>query len=272
MIDFLLVTCCRDQSRFELLKQVINNLKTEAPQVCDNIIVFDNDSTIEGTIELLTSNFKNVVQSSKNVGYWTAIDYWLKNCVKNEFAYIIESDMIHYDFYKLNYCVKFLLENESIGSVRLHEYSVENYHLFNKDKPLPNSKKNLWQSHTNKITQQKIRFIDKTMFESIVNIWSTTFLTQLPALNRTYALQKVFEKLSILESFTEIDFQKLYWDLYQLTGILDGGIFHCDLNPYNSKVITGSWTDSNTMKKIGYFPTRVTKILNKNEYNVKIVC
>lgn len=136
-VSFLLVTCCLDESRANVLTDVVKNLSSQYDGDEDDLTVFDNSSTIIGTHELLTNTFKNVYVADVNVGYWSAIDWWLESIEHKQpkYTYIIESDMIHYDFHKIWDAAKLLTNNDQIGSVRLHEYSVENWHLYNKDNP-----------------------------------------------------------------------------------------------------------------------------------------
>ncbi len=266
-VRFLFVTCCLEPTRVDILNTVINNICEQAPELLDEITVFDNASTQVGVKELLINTFKDVNQSNKNVGYWSAIDWWLHS-LKHEdqqpkYTYIIESDMIHYDFQKIWQCVDYLDNNDDVGSVRLHEYSVKERHLYNKDAPRPDSRRGLWQSHTNKITGNPVK-----LDQSCDDIWSTTFLTQLPALNRFHTMFDVFSELESMSNFSEFDFQRFYWKHYNRTGILDGGIFHCNLNPYGAKVITGSWTDTAELQRIGYQPTRMASITPEEQYIV----
>ena len=264
-VAFLLVTCCLEQSRADLLAEVVRNLHEQAPEI--PLAVFDNASTVPGVTEMLKANFPFVWRSDRNVGYWSAIDWWLdvldKANPKPDFTYIIESDMIHYNFNKLWQCASYLERNPDVGSCRLHEYSIENRHLFNKDAPLPESKRNLWQSHTNRATNKPVIFS-----QSEGEIWTTTFLTQLPALNRFPAMREVFAYLRQKGQFSELDFQRAYWSLYQRTAILDGGIFHCDLNPYNAGKLTGSWSSPEQLKQIGYQTTRTALITPRDQYTV----
>jgi hypothetical protein len=264
-VGFLLVTCCLEPSRTEVLSKVVANLREQASELLEQLVVFDNASTQLGTKELLTSTFSNVYQSDKNVGYWSAIDWWLEQLTTGapDYTYIIESDMIHYDFDKFWDCISFLDRNAHVGSVRLHEYSIKNKHLFNKDQPRKDSKRNLWQSHTNRETGKLVE-----LSQAEDNIWTTTFLTQLPAINRYATMKDVFSELRLLPNFSEHDFQRGYWRRYQSTAILDGGIFHCDLNPHNVKSITGSWTSVDELKRLGYHPTRFANIIPKDRYNV----
>lgn len=268
MISFLLVTCCLEPSRAEVLRLVVENIKAEAPELVDQLTVFDNHSTEPEVVDLLKSTFKHVYVADKNVGYWSAIDWWLSTPLDSQFTYIIESDMIHYAFNKIWDAARFLEQNTNVGSVRLHEYSVKNKHLYNKDAPLKGSKTNIWQSHTNKITGKQIVLSD----ESIDGIHTANFLTQLPALNRYAPLKRAFEQLKELQSFSEIDFQRLYHEQFQLNAIIDGGIFHCDPGAYGAKAITSSWTDPSVLSRLGYQGTRQGSITPQSQYTVtKIV-
>ena len=264
-VAFLMVTCCLEESRANLLQQVTDNLQTQAPELRDKITVFDNASTVPAAFTAL-SPFSKVYQADRNVGYWSAIDWWLRHLSADppEFTYIIESDMMHYGFDKLWLCAWYLQSHPEVGSVRLHEYSVENKHLYNKDAPLPESRRSLWQSHTNKITGEPVQLVQS----DVSDIWETNFLTQLPALNRYQTMVEIFNELRDQKSFSELDFQRLYWRRYQKTAILDGGIFHCNLNPYGAKGITGSWTSPAELKKIGYQTTRVASITPRDQYTV----
>lgn len=262
-IAFLLVTCCLEPSRTEILKQVITSLNEQAPLQLNKISVFDNGSTESGVIELLEQNFTNVYRTPKNVGYWSAINWWLQQQKKNNptFTYIIESDMIHYDFEALNVCAELLKRNDDIGSVRLHEFSFDKRHYYNKDNPIHGSKKNIWQSFTNNVTHKKIVFSEPIRFSG-KNFYTTNFLTQLPALNRFDDVAEIFDDLAKLKNFTERDFQAKYYERYDKTAILDGGIFHCDAGGFDNKdkTITGSWSSEEDLKRVGYQNTRFASI------------
>lgn len=265
-IALLLVTCCLDDSRSNLLRTVIENLDSQLEGFRSTLTVFDNASTNMDVKQLCEShNITNVFKASRNVGYWSAIDWWLRSLetAPPKFTYIIESDMVHYRMNLLTNTAKFLDDHPDVGSVRLHQYSVADRHLFNKDKPTTGSKTNLWQSHTNKVTGQPVSFK-----ETGSEFWITTFLTQLPALNRYDLLLNVFEKLCQKESFTEFDFQSMYWEHSQKTGILDGGMFHCDLNPYGTEFITGSWSSERVLASLGYQTTRKSSIADPSSYTV----
>lgn len=232
-----------------------------------NFTVFDNHSTVEETLDLIR-DFPTVVRSDRNVGYWSAIDWWLESLRAHppDYVYVIESDMIHYDLAHVRACVGFLDDHPEFGSMRLHEYSVADWRLYNKDVPLPNSRRNLWQSHRNKVTGEPI-----THQCVIEPFYSTNFLTQLPALNRYDTMREVFDSLRDRSTFTELDFQTLYHARHPRTAITDGGIFHCDLNPYGTSAITGSWTDPATLRRLGYSNTRHSSITPVSEYTVAVL-
>lgn len=263
--SFLLVTCCLEPSRAEILSQVIANLKQQAPDLALTLTVFDNASSEIGTVDALRDCFQNVYVSDHNVGYWSAIDWWLDMLADDppEYTYIIESDMIHYAWDKLPQCADWLDKTPDAGSVRLHQYSVAERHLYNKDAPQKGSHRNIWQSHTNKVTGKPVELV-----KSIGDIWSTNFLTQLPALNRYKTMCEVFHELRKLTSFTEIDFQRMYWEKFQQTGIIDGGIFNADAACYGSKTVTGSWSSEEELARTGYKSTRFASITPQSQYNV----
>jgi hypothetical protein len=266
-VSFLLVSCCLEPSRLDVLKQVVANLQNEASEIVSSVTVFDNASTQPGVAELLCDTFKNVYVSEQNVGYWTAVDWWLTHINKNqpEFTYIIESDMIHYDFHKFWKAENFLKSNKEIGAVRLHEYSVKNKHIYNKDAPHPDSRKSMWVSHNNKVTNKPI-IIDSSL--AVDDIHPANFLTHLPALNRYETLVRAFATLRDFSEFNEVDFQRLYHNEYQINSICDGGIFHCDLGSHSSNTVTGSWTSPDKLKQMGYLLTRYASIKQPNKYNV----
>lgn len=263
MIGKLLVTCALERSRSSLLHSVNENL-TRFPGLTQDLTVFDNCSTYPGTVHELVKHYGSIYRADHNVGYWTAIDWWLNSGIVDhcDHLYVIESDMIHY-VDRLAECAAALDAETLMGSVRLHEYNVSKRHLYDKDRPLPDSRRNLWQSHTNKVTGKPVSFV-----KASGDVWYSTFLTQLPALNRRTCMQEVFSVLRTMDQFDELDFQREYWKHYQMTGVLDGGMFNCDMNPYGSKAVTGSWTSEAELRQLGYAPTRKARIVPRSEYSV----
>jgi hypothetical protein len=267
--EILLVTCCLEKSRHDVLEKVVRNLLVDCPpEWSHQMTVFDNASTYPGTQELL-KGFSNVYRADHNVGYWTAIDWWLGRLAGDsnrapDYAYVIESDMVHHYADGLKRAEGFLDRHPDLGAVRLHEYSIRDMHLYDKDRPTELSRSSLWQSHTNKATGQAVRHV-----QAEDDFWRTNFLTQLPALNRFAALEKCFDSLRAAGQFTELDFQRLYHQQYPEIALLDGGIFSCNLNPHGAPGVTGSWTGAGELKRLGYKPTRVASIVPRGEYTVE---
>ena len=276
MIAILFVTCCLERSRYEVVQHVIKNITERCPpEWRRDITVFDNASTYLGAGELLTT-FSNVYRADRNVGYGSAIDWCLQHLADEapwpvdgvtytpRYTYIIESDMIHYGSSCLDNAAQLLDRHPELGACRLHEYSIADMRLYDKDRPVAGSRKGLWQSHTNKVTGKGVCHvkIDDGPF------WRTNFLTQLPALNRYDAMKRCFDELKQLERFTELDFQRLYHAQHPDIAILDGGIFNCDLNPYGAPVVTGSWTDPRVLQRLGYQSTRFASITPRDQYTV----
>ncbi len=81
-----------ERTRAEALTVVIANLQEQAPNLKDELTVFDNASSYPGTLDALRTQFSNVYQASKNVGYWSAIDWWLNSMRTDQpdYTYIIE--------------------------------------------------------------------------------------------------------------------------------------------------------------------------------------
>lgn len=264
----LLVTCCLEQSRAEILVEVLKNLNEQAPELHETLTVFDNASTVPGVTDALREYYTNVYRSNKNVGYWTSIDWWLDHIADDPpaYTYIIESDMIHYNWPDVYRATGFLDGHPELGAVRVYEYSINKMHLYNKDKPVPGSMTHAWQSHRNVVTGDSIKH---ELVEA--PFWKTNFLTILPAINRYAAMKQCFDQLRDLKSFSEPDFRRLYHDLYPNIAIHDGGIFHCHMSDSNATAkgtVTASWSSPENLQRLGYHPTRKATITPRDQYNV----
>lgn len=261
----LLVTCCLEETRHDVLGSVIDNIVNVCPPDWRRrITVFDNASTHPGTLDALRV-FDNVHVADRNVGYWSAIDWWL-NGLRNTppaYTYVIESDMVHYRPETLDKCVRFLDDHPELGAMRLLEYSVADRVLYDKDRPVTGSRRNHWQSHVNRALGAPVehRHVEGPF-------WSTNFLTQLPALNRYDAMLRCFAELSRRQAFTEHDFQSLYHDIHPTISLVDGGIFNCNLTHGHAETVSASWTDDVTMRRLGYRPTRHASIVPSDQYTV----
>lgn len=278
---YLLVTCCVEQTRFDVLKQVVQNLKDEQSQkgfsIEDDLFVFDNGSTVPGTIELLTSNFKNVQRSQTNEGFWSAINWVLKDVdPKYEYIYVIESDHIHFALEKVKDVEKFLDAHLDVGGVRAQEFVVAQRHLYDKSINRPDSRQYAWVNQFNHRTHRKVAFEATEM----PDFFKTSFLSQLHSINRIKPFKEVFAKLEERsrkgERFSEFDYQVMYGELYPTFGIIDGGLFHAKLT-WSTGAVAGSFVAGGTQsyngpllsEANGYQETRVSIITPPEKMNVE---
>jgi hypothetical protein len=272
-VEFLLVSCCLEPTRHAVLRQVVSNITQNVlPHIEQGkFTAFDNASTIEGVTTELKNTFDNVFVSNTNVGYWSAIAWWLEHIRDHDvcYTYIIESDMIHYAFDKFMPCVKFLDTHDDFSAVRLHPWSHAERHLFDKNNPVAGSRRECWQSYVNYKTKKRVTFFDINDVED-VKLYGSHFLTQLPALNRYSAMCSAFNDISQRDRFVEPDFQCAYYDLTdgQPVAIVDGGIFQHELGCFNAKTITGSYGTTEMLAKIGYHNTRTANIVKRDQYTV----
>lgn len=251
---YLMVACCVEQTRYDVLEQVIDSIKHQEDvksfNIEDDLIVFDNGSTVTKTLEQL-HRFKNVHRADENKGYWSALAWLLDNydsilddASRYEYVYVIESDHFHYAIERLENCENALDVDQTLGSVRTQEYSVERSHLYNKafiDRP--EARRYACVRHENCITKKKV-MLTQSMFDPL--IWHSNFITCLHSMNRLETIKQVFNELKSYKKFSEYDFQVLYHKHYPVVGVLDGGVFHAKLgySPDNKIVVSGSWNVS----------------------------
>ncbi len=258
----LLVTCNLDQSRAYACQKVIENLNEMKDQSFKNdLLVFDNASTIQESVTSLTNNFKYVMQCNKNVGFWSAINWSINNYEsifhkKYEYLYVIESDCLHFEnaFERLLDSENFLNERKDIGFVRTEEFSVKNKHLFDKRIQHVNSITYAWVVQNNFIENKPVKF---HLDDEDKRIYTCNFLAKVPVLSRMNAMKVIFDKLSKKQSFTEIDYQKFYYELYPKSAILDEGIWNSTFD--RNITVNSSWM-SNNAEQLGYKPTRNSSI------------
>jgi hypothetical protein len=244
------------------MKDVIDSL----PEVRSDFCVFDNGSTQPGTRELLMgSGFGKFFFARRNFGYWSAINWILKQeelLEKYQNIYIIESDAIHYDFQRVSEAEKFLETTADIGSVRLQEFSVTEQHLYDKNNPRPDSRRWAWTRFSNHFTRSP-----GYLKHESGTIWRTNLAPQVCALNRLSFMKRVFKSLENKSNIAEVDFQREYFDLYKETALLDGGIFNTKTS-YLADTMTGSYTDPAKQQVVGYRNTRYDTIENVDEVEI----
>ena len=260
---FLLISCCVEESRFEILEKVVMQLLSQVDGYGDYglpIVAFDNGSTHPGTVDFLKGMLSVPTYAARtNLGYWSAIRWALDNVDTSgyEYIHIIESDHYYYDLPSIALAENFLDEHPEVGAVRLQEYSVAQQHLYNKSRQHKDGKKYAWVTHTNTATGKPVE-LHETEHD---RIYTSNFLTVLHGLNRLDTMREVFDELGFDERFSEPDFQRLYHQRHPIIALLDGGIFHAKLGftPMNPKALSGSW--SHDVSRLGYRTTRQDTIL-----------
>ena len=256
----LLVTCCVEETRFEVLKSVVETLKSEQEtkdiDITPNLWVFDNGSTFPGSKDFIKSNFSKVIQAEKNYGFWSAINWFIKYLDENfadqyDFLHIIESDHTYFALEKLLTCEAALQKYPSIGSIRLQEFSVANAHLYDKDRQSKDSVSHAWVRQRDwDGTQITFKLLDEEM-----RLYESRLVPLLHSINRLNAMRHAFSFLGVNERFAEQDFQAAYRTMYPTSGLIDGGIFHTKLT-WKTDTITGSFTPREDLTNVGYRETR----------------
>lgn len=262
---FLLVTCSRDTSRRDLAIQVTRNVVQLLANlnIADRLIIFDNASTYPDHLNLLPPGIR-VCQSSQNIGYWSAIKWVLDHInelasFNSAFIYIIESDLIHWDFSALGECERFLNAESRVSSVRTQEFSVKHRWRYNKRLQfLPFHVERSQVSLKNVITGESATFERAQGFS---RLFISNLHPKLPALHRVPLLSSVFERLACKASFTEADFFAEAINEKPLVGVLDGGLYH-SLTSWSDRasVISGSYGSVKQLADAGYHSTRACRI------------
>ncbi|MCZ8313248.1 MAG: hypothetical protein O9320_20585 [Magnetospirillum sp.] len=259
----LLVTCSQDESRRVLAEKVAQNISTLASEagLASSLVLFDNASKYTDHLKYMPAH-SYICCSERNIGYWSAIDWVLRNRDSlggrgKKYLYIVESDLWHDSLLPLAECEAFLdLENSAVG-VRTQEFSVRGRWRYDKGlSHVPFRKRRSLIHLVNQATGEKAWF-KKT---SLNNLWLSNIHAKLPALNRIDALENVFRQLAARETFSEVDFFRLMMAQMPRIGILDGGIWHQLSTLDTSEVTSGSWSSEAELKKLGYQTTRTASI------------
>ena len=235
-----------------MLRKVVESFETQVPfnEWKDDFYVFDNNSTYEGTKELLKSSFKNVFLAETNYGYWSAVNWFAAWALNRgyDYVYITESDCVHYDIHQLKDAITILEKNASIGMVRTAEFSLANRHLYDKAQRHPNSRTCEWFSQRNFFTNTAAVYIPT----DIDRVFETNLVAKVCGLHRVSTIVSVLSQLS--GWFVEVDFQRFYHQVHPMNAILDGGIYNTAPS-YEPHAIAGSWVKDNVDEN-GYLKTR----------------
>lgn len=261
----LLVTCSMDSSRRDLAVQVVKNLAEKIPDagLSSDFILFDNASALKDHIPYAPQGTK-IIQSANNIGYWTAIKWVLENAPQvmgrdYKYIYMVESDLYHTDLKALGECEDFLDSTPDASCVRTQEFSVKQRWRFDKGlKFLPFHVARSEIRLLNLATNEKAWFKKTTL----PHIYKSNLHAKLPALNRMDALKSVFSKLEQQGDFSEGDFFAEMVKIYPHIGVYDGGLFYSIYSRENMKtIVSGSYSDDDQLKKIGYQTTRYSRIV-----------
>lgn len=271
----LLVTCCVEQTRFEVLKVVLQTLRNEMDNKGIDIIpdlwVFDNGSTPE-TIELLQQYVSpdRIFRADKNYGFWSAINFFLQFIKihewekKPEYLHVIESDHTYFALERLLDSEAALDKYSHIGSMRCQEFEVSNAHLYDKDNQSADSRRYAWVRQID-WDGTKIKF---KLTDPKLRLYESNLVPLLHSVNRIDGMQHAFEKLVHQVNLTEIDFQRYYREKYYVSGLIDGGLFHAKLTWGDAAKLTGSWTSPENCLAVGYRNTRQDSIIPCNQMKV----
>ncbi|MFA7275261.1 MAG: hypothetical protein WC043_00480 [Pseudobdellovibrionaceae bacterium] len=263
----LLVTCSMDESRHDLAVQVMRNLAEKLPEagLVRDFILFDNASLYKDHIALAPHGTR-VIQSSQNVGYWSAIKWVMEHAEElmgrsYKYIYMVESDLYHVDMRALGECEKFLDENADAACVRTQEFSVRQRWRFDKKfRFLPFRKMRSLVHMHNDVTREAAWFRPVQGFKKV---YFSNLHAKIPALNRMELLRDVFQELEGLGNFGEPDFFRLMHKRRPLIGVLDGGIFYQCSTIMSKGIVSGSWSSPEDLIKFGYQPTRKSSILKE---------
>jgi len=256
----LLVTCCVEETRFEVLKSVVETLKTEQEtkdiDITPNLWVFDNGSTFPGSLDFIKSNFSKVFQAEKNYGFWSAINWFIKHLDDNfagqfDFLHVIESDHTYFALEKLLTCEAALQKYPSVGSIRLQQFDVANAHLYDKDRQSKDSVSHAWVRQRDwDGTQITFKLLDEEM-----RLYESRLVPLLHSVNRLDGMRYAFSVINLHVRFAEQDFQAAYRMVHPKSGLIDGGVFHTKLT-WQTDALSGSWSPREDLSNAGYRDTR----------------
>lgn len=262
---YVLITCCLEPGRKEILERVVDNLTSQAEfnELNSKLIVFDNASTVPGTVELLTP-FANVFQSDRNIGYWTALrwvaHHYEQYVGKQRYIYSIESDCIHTKIERLADCEQLLEQRNDVSMVRTQEFIVAERHLYDKNRPRQGSRVYAWQSQTNRFRNEHVEF--KQLDE---NLYLSNFTPVVCGLNRLPVFTDVLDQLAAMPKISEADFMGKVDAQFPFTAVYDGGLFHSQLSFANMDIVAGSRPNTHVP---GYRSTQQDRIDPDGTYTI----
>ena len=268
----LMVTCCIEPTRFDVLKEVVSALDVErlgkGVDIEKNLWVFDNGSLDEAK-QFIDFHFPKVFWAEKNYGFWSAIDWFIdyldrEHPGKFDYIHIIESDHVFFALEKLLACEKALDTYPDIGSIRCQEFVVSEAHLYDKDRQSSQSRTYAWVRQVD-WDNTRITF---DLVDQELKLYKSRLVPLLHSVNRLPAMKYAFNKLRQMAKFSEQDFQRFYRECHKLSGLIDGGLFHTKLT-WDTPALSASWSGEQRRNNVGYRDTRHDSIVPIKEMTVK---
>jgi glycosyltransferase involved in cell wall biosynthesis len=258
-ILFVVVTCTMEQSREKALRRLIQSINKQHRNIGfrDNLLVFDNGSTLTSGLERLQAP-AIFAMSPENIGYWSALKWSMdhaEKCFGRSFEYIhpIESDLVMYRMERLAEAKAFLDQMPNVETVRTQEFSVSHRNRYFKNRPVFFARRRSRVADYNAITEDQVSFEKCPEFE---NIYLSNWHAKVPALHRMSGLKAVFEQLNQQDQITEFDFMKLMFERSRDVAVLDKGIFYTTSYRPTRKQVSGSYSDHETLQGLGYRQSR----------------
>jgi len=265
-ILFVVVTCTMEKSREEALLRLIRSINKQHRSIGfgGNLLVFDNGSTHTDGLKHLQAP-AIFAMSPKNIGYWSALKWSMdhvEECFGRSFKYIhpIESDLVLYRIERLAEAKAFLDQTPNVETVRTQEFSVTHRNRFFKNRSTFFSRRRSRVADYNAITENQVDFKKCPEFE---NIYLSNWHAKVPALHRMSGLKSVFERLNEQDHITEFDFMKLMFERSRDVAVLDKGIFYTISYRPSRKQVSGSYSDTETLKDLGYRQSRFDCMTNE---------
>ncbi len=260
---FVVVTCTKDRSREKALINLVKSLNKQHEVVAfdRNLLLFDNASVTTTPLDNLTVPARFAF-SSKNIGYWSAINWALDNASRvfeKEFKFIhpIESDLVLFHMERLVEARDFLETRKDYISVRTQEFSVRHCKRFLKNSRSIFPVRRSAVADFNGVTNETVSF---DRIEGFDNVYGSNWHSKVPALHRLEEFQSVFKDLAKQSEITEQDFMRAMHQRAPQVAVMDKGIFYAQLNnpfwPWEKRWLTGSWMNEEMAERHGYLSTR----------------
>jgi hypothetical protein len=267
-LEVLLVLCSMTKDRYEIAKRVVNSISFFFETTGCKLWVLDNGSKYKINANSFPRG-TSIIKLGNNIGYWGALHWFLNSNLSpiyktnKKYLYIIESDNIHFDIFKLHDVVKFMEFNLNINCVRVSEFSVKNRLLYSKEaKFLPYRKNRSLVSLINHITNEKAKFWRTS---KKCQVYFSNLHSKLPSVLRLEILRIVFQQLAELNSFDEKDFYTAMHSFSDTIGVLDSGIYYTVSSESNSRLVqSGSYGINYLGGMDNYFATRLSSISNQD--------